>query len=130
MITARMISLGNLLTTLVVLLTQYSWAEPLTVRTLHNYCLELPDAKKAASGDPKSIKAAVDSMYLQGYIAGVTDEMNDLAGVGMDFDWPKTNGEIVDAVCQYFSLHPEQWTWEAAGGVHLAATAMYKRKNK
>jgi Ssp1 endopeptidase immunity protein Rap1a len=69
-------------------------------------------------------------MYLQGYIAGVTDEMNDLANVGMDFDWPKTNGEVVDAVCQYFTLHPEQWSSDAASGVHLAATALYKKKGK
>jgi hypothetical protein len=69
-------------------------------------------------------------MYLQGYIAGGTDEINDLAGVGMDFDWPKTNGELVEAVCHYFTLHPEQWSWDAASGVHLAATAMYKKKSK
>jgi hypothetical protein len=48
----------------------------------------------------------------------------------LDFDWPKTNGEVVDAVCQYFALHPEQWSWEAASGVHLAAAAMYKKKGK
>ena len=66
-------------------------------------------------------------MYLQGYIAGVTDEMASLAGVGLDFDWPKTNGEIVDSVCHYFAVHPEQWSYEAASGVHLAAAALYKK---
>jgi hypothetical protein len=85
-----------------------------TVGQLHKKCLELPDAQNAGSGDPKSVAAAIDTMYLQGYIVGVTDEMNDLANVGMDFDWPKTNGEVVDAVCQYFTLHPEQWSWDAA----------------
>jgi hypothetical protein len=101
-----------------------------TVGQLHKKCLELPDAKNAAGGDLKSVAAAMDTMYLQGYIAGVTDEMAGLAGVGLDFDWPKTNGEVVDAVCQYFTLHPEQWSWDAASGVHLAAAAMYKKKGK
>jgi len=63
-----------------------------TVDRLHKKYLELPDAQNAAGGDFKSVAAAIDAMYLQGYIAGVTDEMNDLANVGMDFDWPKTNG--------------------------------------
>jgi hypothetical protein len=101
-----------------------------TVGQLHKKCLELPDAENASRGDLKSVAAAVDTMYLQGYIAGVTDEMNGLVDVGMGFDWPKTNGEVVDAICQYFSLHPEQWSWEAASGVHLAATALYKKKSK
>ena len=103
-----------------------------TVGQLHKKCLELPDATNAASGDPKSVTAAIDTMYLQGYIAGVTDEMNDLANSSaMDFDWPKTTGEVVDAVCQYFTLHPEQWSWDAASGVHLfPATALYKKKGK
>ena len=101
-----------------------------TVGQLHTKCLELPNARNAAGGDLKSVAAAIDTMYLQGYIAGVTDEMNSLVNVGMDFDWPKTNGEIVDAVCQYFTLHPEQWSWDGASGVHLAAAAMYKKKGK
>ena len=29
-----------------------------------------------------------------------------------------------------FTLHPEQWSWDAASGVHLAAAAMYKKKGK
>jgi Ssp1 endopeptidase immunity protein Rap1a len=109
---------------------QTARATPVTVGRLHSYCLELPDAQNVSRGDVKSYKAAFDAMYLEGYIAGVTDEMNDLAGVGMGFDWPKTNGELVDAVCQYFTLHPEQWSWDASSGVHLAATAMYKKKGK
>jgi hypothetical protein len=109
---------------------QNAWAGSMTVGTLHDYCLELPDAKNAARGDLKSVAGGVHAIYLQGYIAGVTDEMAGLAGVGLDFDWPKTNGEIVVAVCQYFALHPEQWSWEAASGVHLAAAAMYKKKGK
>jgi hypothetical protein len=102
----------------------------ITVGQLHKKCLELPNAQNAANGDLKNVMAAIDTMYLQGYIAGVTDEMNDLVNVGMDFDWPKTNGEIVDAVCQYFTLHPEQWSSDAASGVHEAATALYKKKGK
>lgn len=120
----------GVLLAMLVASTEGAWAGPATVGNLHNHCLELPDAQNAARGDLKSLKAAVDAMYLRGYIAGVTDEMNDLAGVGMDFDWPKTNGELVDAVCQYFTLHPEQWSWDAASGVHLAAAAMYKKKSR
>jgi hypothetical protein len=112
MTTAKMFFAGVLLATLSAS-TPNAWAGPVTVGKLHNFCLELPDTQNAAHGDLKSVKAGVDAMYLQGYIAGVTDEMNDLAGVGMDFDWPKTNGELVDALCQYFTLHPEQWSWEA-----------------
>ena len=129
MTTTRMF-LGSALLAALVASAQGAWAGTVTVGKLHNYCLELPDAQNAARGDMKSVKAGVDAMYLQGYIAGVTDEMNDLAGVGMDFDWPKTNGELVEAVCQYFTQHPEQWSWDAASGVHLAATAMYKKKSK
>jgi len=123
-----MFSAGILMALLLASVLNIQAAE--TVGQLHKRCLELPDAKNAASGDLKSVAAASDAMYLQGYVAGVTDEMNDLAGVGMDFDWPKTNGEIVDAVCQYFALRPEQWSWDAASGVHLAAAAMYKKKSK
>jgi len=128
--TAARAFLAALFLATLVSATQNAWAGSLTVRTLHNYCLELPDSRNAARGDLKSVAAATDAMYLQGYIAGVTDEMASLAGVGLDFDWPKTNGEVVDAVCQYIDLHPEQWSWEAASGVHLAAAAMYKKKGK
>jgi hypothetical protein len=97
-----------------------------TVGQLHKKCSE----QNATGDDLKSLAAGIDAMYLQGYIAGVTDEMASLAGVGMDFDWPGTNGEIVDAVCQYFTLHPELWSSGGATGVHLAAAALYKRKGK
>jgi len=126
--TANKMLLATMLLAALVAPTQNAWAGSLKVRTLHNYCLELPDAKNAVRGDLKSVAAATDAMYLQGYIAGVTDEMASLAGVGLDFDWPETNGEIVDSVCQYFAQHPEQWSWEAASGVHLAAAALYKKK--
>jgi len=129
MIAIRLFFAGFLLSVLMAS-PQRAWAGPTTVRTLRNYCLELPNAKNAARGDLKGIAAATDTLYLQGYVAGVTDEMASLAGVGLDFDWPKTNGEIVDAVCQYFELHPEQWSWEGASGVHLAAAALYKKKGK
>ncbi len=111
--TTNLVFAGSILLAILLADVQNAWATPLTVGKLHNYCLELPNAQDA-SPDVKGVKAVMDSMYLQGYIAGVTDEMNDLADVGADFDWPKTNGELVDAVCQYFTLHPEQWSWEAA----------------
>jgi hypothetical protein len=68
--------------------------------------------------------------YTTGFISGVAFMANYVSRSALEKQaaWPKTGGEIVEAVCKYIDLHPETWAQEATVGVLQIVNAMYLPK--
>ena|SRR5579863_10563073 len=83
-----------------------------TVGDLHTGCHSENLAKRA---------------YAVGFVSGVALTANYMSKGTLEKQplWPKTKGQIVDAVCKYIDLHPEKWAEEASLGVLEAVNDLY-----
>lgn len=98
------------------------WAKDQNVLTIHD--LQLGCEAWARRDTPAETTLDIlHSSETGGYIVGFTDATPDL-------DPPRTQVEVIDAVCKYIDLHPALWKLPRNTGLLVILHDLYRKPSK